>query len=100
MTPAHILHDRKLMVQGLQGLEQWSVKSDSTGNRTIAPLAASLPRVEERMPVPSLLLTTTTLTPTLPGPHEVLRTGVSVGAGQAVSSHLRGRLMPTVQELL
>lgn len=56
------------MVQGLQGLEQWSVKSGSTGNRTIAPLAASLPRVEERMPVPSLLLATTTLTPTLPGP--------------------------------
>lgn len=29
-----------------------------------------------------------------------LRTGVSVGAGQAVSSHLRRGLVPTVQELL
>lgn len=33
-------------------------------------------------------------------PRTALRTGVSVGAGQAVSSHLRRKLVTTVQELL
>lgn len=32
--------------------------------------------------------------------HSAVLTGVPVGAGQAVSSHLRGRLVTTVQELL
>ena len=38
--------------------------------------------------------------PTRPLPHPALRTGVAVGAGQAVSSHLRRLLVTAVQELL
>ena len=40
------------------------------------------------------------LVPTCPLAHPALRTGVAVGAGQAVSSHLRRWLVTAVQELL
>lgn len=40
------------------------------------------------------------LCPPAPWPHPALRTGVAVGAGQAVSSHLRRRLVTAVQKLL
>lgn len=40
------------------------------------------------------------LVPTRPLPHPALRTGVAVGAGQAVSSHLRRLLVTAMQELL
>lgn len=69
------------MIQGTEGLEH-RVKEVNTGSRA--------PRGETR---------------DKPGDHlsstpVALLTGIPMGAGQAVSSHLRGWLVATVQELL
>lgn len=76
---------------------QLTTKSGTTGDRTHCSTPPLLPVVEgeDASAQPSLL------PPAHPSwPQEALRTGVSVGADQAVSSHLRGWLVTTVQELL
>ena len=80
---------------------QLSTKSNSTGNRIhgstpfLPPPRPQGPVVEGRMLVP-----THSLHPPAGWTHAALRTGVPVGAGQTVSSHLRRGLVTSVQELL